>query len=109
MEPSPQRRCPSCGTPVAQRAENCLMCGAHLREEKRRFKLPQGDLLLPLLLVAAIAALWLWKPWDRAEPLAMVPAVDTPTATATATLPPTATYVVAQPDAAHRDLRRDGL
>ncbi len=98
MEPSPQRQCPECGTPVAQRAETCLMCGAQLKEEKKRhLRLPQGDLLLPLLLAAAIAALWLWKPWDRDEPLAMVASTTVPTATATtkATLPPAATYVVA--------------
>ena len=47
MEPSPQRRCPHCGTPVAQKADTCLMCGAHLQERRKRgdFRLPQGDLL----------------------------------------------------------------
>ena len=34
MEPSPQRHCPHCGTPVARRAESCLMCGAYLRKSK---------------------------------------------------------------------------
>ena len=100
MEPSPQRQCPECGTPVAQKAETCLMCGAQLREEKRsRLRLPQGDLLLPLLLAAAIAALWLWKPWDREDPLALVPVATTPVATESATpettSTPAATYVVA--------------
>lgn len=92
MEPSPQRHCPHCGTPVARRAESCLMCGAYLKEQKKRdLRLPQGDLLLPLLLAAAIAVLWLWKPWQTEEPLAMAP---TPTLAPTATVPPTATYIV---------------
>lgn len=82
MESSSQRICPECGTPVAQRAETCLMCGAHLKEPKNRgLRLPQADLLLPFLLVAAIIALWLWKPWQTEEPSAL--ALDTPTPTAT--------------------------
>jgi LysM repeat protein len=92
MEPSSQRQCPRCGTPVAQRAETCLMCGAQLKERKTgRVRLPQGDLFLPLLLAAAIAALWLWKPWQTEEPMAMAPA---PTPAPTATVPPTATYAL---------------
>lgn len=92
MEPSSQRRCPHCGTPVAQKAETCLMCGTHLKEQKkRRLRLPEGEMLLPLLLVAAIVALWMWKPWETEEPQAMAPTLAPPTAT----LPPTATYAVA--------------
>ena len=68
------------------------MCGAQLKERKRRTpRLPQGDLLWPLLLVAALVVLWLWKPWQTAEPQAMAPAMGT----ATATPIPTATYVAA--------------
>jgi len=92
MEPSPQRHCPHCGAPVAQRAETCLMCGALLKEHKKKtVRLPQGDLLLPLLLVAAVAILWLWKPWQTAKPQAMAPTPNTPTATPS----PRATYAVA--------------
>jgi LysM repeat protein len=92
METNPQRLCPHCGMPVAQRAETCLMCGAHLRERKQRsIHLPGGDLSLPVLLVIAIVALWLWKPWQTAEPQAMAPIENTPTPTSL----PTATYEVA--------------
>jgi LysM repeat protein len=92
MDPNPQRLCPHCGMPVARRADTCLMCGAQLRErEQRTVHVPGGDLLLPVVLVLAIAAVWLWKPWRAPEPQAMSPATDTPTAT----LPPTATYEVA--------------
>ena len=92
MESSPQRTCPHCGSPVARRAETCLMCGAHLKEQKRkRPRSPQGDLLLPLLLAAAIAALWLWKPWQTEEPQAMEQPTQAPP---TATALPSPTYVV---------------
>jgi LysM repeat protein/predicted nucleic acid-binding Zn ribbon protein len=92
METDPHRRCPNCGMPVAQRADTCLMCGAQLREHRRsKIHLPGGDLLLPVLLVLAIALVWIWKPWATPEPQAMAPPSDTPTATA----PPTATYEVA--------------
>ena len=94
MEPSPQRRCPQCGTPVAQRADTCLMCGAVLKESKRKSgRLPQTDLLLPLLLVGALALLWLWKPWRAAEPQALTAA--TATVSTTPTQLPTATYAMA--------------
>ncbi len=92
--PSP-RRCPHCGTPVARRAETCLLCGAALRERKqKRFRLPSGDLWLPLLLIVAVVALWLWKPWQVREPQAQTAGAATATVTPTATLPPTATYVL---------------
>jgi LysM repeat protein/predicted nucleic acid-binding Zn ribbon protein len=94
MESNPQRRCPQCGTPVAQRADTCLMCGAVLAESKRRnVRLPQTDLLLPLLIVGALALLWLWKPWQAAEPQAMTMASATPSVTPTSL--PTATYEMA--------------
>lgn len=35
----PHRRCPECGTRVADGAKTCLMCGAELRDEE----LPSGD------------------------------------------------------------------
>ena len=78
MESMPQRHCPHCGTPVAQRAENCLMCGAVLKEQKKRkVRLPSGDLVLPLLLVLAIAAVWAWKPWQSRQPEAVAEAPST--------------------------------
>jgi LysM repeat protein/predicted nucleic acid-binding Zn ribbon protein len=92
MEPNPQRRCPKCGTPVAQKADTCLMCGASLKEHKQKLRLPQGELWWPLLAVLALVLLWLWKPWQVVEPQAM--AAATPTATATSTSTPTATFVV---------------
>jgi LysM repeat protein/predicted nucleic acid-binding Zn ribbon protein len=92
-EPRPQRHCPQCGLPVAQRAETCLMCGANLKERKKRtLRLPPADLWLPLLIVGALALLWLWKPWQVSEPQAMVPASATPSATPTRA--PSATYDV---------------
>ena len=92
MEPNPQRRCPECGTPVAQKADTCLMCGASLKEHKQRLRLPQGELLWPLFVVLALVLLWVWKPWEVVEPQAM--AATTPTATATPTPSPTVTFVV---------------
>ena len=68
MESEPQRHCPHCGTPVAQKAETCLMCGAALKEpRKRRIGPPSADLLLPLIVVGALALLWIWKPWQSGE------------------------------------------
>jgi LysM repeat protein/predicted nucleic acid-binding Zn ribbon protein len=92
MEPNPQRRCPECGTPVAQKADTCLMCGASLKEPKQRLRLPQGDLWWPLLVVLALVLLWIWKPWQSVEPQAMVP--PTATTTRTATPSPTPTFLV---------------
>jgi len=94
MESKPQRHCPRCGTPVAQRAENCLLCGAVLKEQKKRdIRFPTGDLMLPLLLVLAIAVVWVWKPWESRQPQAVagIPATDTPNPSPT----PTAIYTVA--------------
>ena len=96
MESEPQRHCPHCGTPVAQKAETCLMCGAALREPRRRqIPLPSADLLLPLLVVGALAFLWIWKPWQPAASEADVVAESSPVPTSTATALPSATYVVA--------------
>jgi LysM repeat protein len=70
------------------------MCGAVLRESKtENLRLPQTDLLLPLLIVGALALLWLWKPWQAAQPQAMVVASSTPNATATPL--PSPTYAIA--------------
>ncbi len=60
----------------------CRTAGRDLPDVRGRFEgaeeeedpLPQGDLVLPLLWSAAIAAFWLWKPWQAAEPQAMAPA-----------------------------------
>ena len=72
------------------------MCGAALREPRRRqFRLPSADLLLPLLVVAALAFLWIWKPWQQAGNEVEVAVESSPTATPTATAMPTATYIVA--------------
>jgi LysM repeat protein len=76
------------------------MCGAVLKERKRReFGPAAGDLLLPILLVVVVAVLWVWKPWQvlatrgagvaRVTATATVPAVPSPTATRT--VAPTAT------------------
>jgi len=92
MEANSQRRCPRCGTPVARRAETCLLCGAHLKERReRRLPAPQGDLWLPLLLAAALVVLWVWKPWATGRPQAWVPTPLPPTATPR----PTATRIIA--------------
>jgi len=70
------------------------MCGAVLKEKKKRnVRFPTGDLMLPLLLVLAVAVVWVWKPWQSREPQAVagVLAEDTPSPTPT----PTAVYTVA--------------
>jgi LysM repeat protein len=70
------------------------MCGALLRETRRRqIGLPSSDLILPLLIVGALALLWIWKPW-QSNP-AEVAAVVSATPSRTATGMPTATYEVA--------------
>ena len=92
MEPSPQRHCPECGTPVAQRAETCLMCGAALKEEKKR-QLPAAagrPAAAPAAGRGHRRPVALEALADRDEPQAMVASttVPTPTATATATRHP---------------------
>jgi LysM repeat protein/predicted nucleic acid-binding Zn ribbon protein len=95
MESEPQRHCPHCGAPVAQKAETCLMCGAALREpRKRRISPPSVDLLLPLLVVGALALLWIWKPWQSSGDEPEVAVETSPAPSRTATAMPTATYVV---------------
>jgi LysM repeat protein len=79
---------------VAQKAETCLMCGAELKEiKKRKLGLPSAELLLPLLIVGALALLWMWKPWQAGEPEMAAAVSATPSHTPTAT--PAATYRVA--------------
>ena len=71
------------------------MCGAELKEQrKRRFRLPEGEMVAPLFIIAAIVVLWLWKPWQTQEPEAMAPTTATVSVTVTATALPTATYMV---------------
>jgi len=74
------------------------MCGAVLKEQKKRdVRLPSGDLMLPLLLVMALAVIWAWKPWQSREPQAVAEIAATaapspsPAPTATYTVAPTAT------------------
>lgn len=60
----PVRHCPNCGQRIAQKAEDCFMCGYDLRDSRRRnFSLPLRDLLF-VAVVVAIAYLW----WTRGEP-----------------------------------------
>jgi LysM repeat protein/predicted nucleic acid-binding Zn ribbon protein len=98
MESEPQRHCPHCGMPVAQKAETCLMCGAALKEpRKSRIGLPSADLLLPLIVVGALALLWIWKPWQSGEggDATEVVVETSPTPSRTPSAMPTATYAVA--------------
>lgn len=84
MAEYPQRVCPHCGTPVAQRAEDCLGCGAHLRDAKKwpAIRLPRGSLWLPMLLVVVAVLLWLWKPWQSLRPAVAGSASAEPSVTA---------------------------
>jgi LysM repeat protein len=97
MESSTQKRCPQCGTPVAQRADSCLMCGAELREQKGRsarlsFPVRRSEnLLLPMAILAAVAIVLFWKPWESENPLVLA----RPLATSSTTPSPVATYAVA--------------
>jgi len=92
MDSTSQRLCPHCGMPVAHRAEDCLACGAHLKEQKKpSIRLPQGDWWLPVVLSVAVVVVWLWKPWQTRAPQA----ADLSTAVPTATPRPSATYPVA--------------
>lgn len=79
----PVRYCPNCGQRVAQKAEDCFMCGYDLRVNQRRnFSLPVRDLLL-VVVVIAVAYLW----WTRGEPgdqAAAQPPAAASTVTATA-------------------------
>ncbi len=70
------------------------MCGAVLKEQKKRnFRLPTGDLVLPLLLILAIVAVWSWKPWQGRQPQAIAEGPFTATPSPSPT--PTTTYTVA--------------
>lgn len=103
MTEQPRRVCPRCGTPVALRAEDCLACGAHLKDPKRlAVRAPQENLWLPVLIVVAVAVVWLWKPWQALRPAAAGPEPAEPSATATPSpnyeIAPTATPLqTAQP------------
>jgi len=103
MTEHPQRVCPQCGTPVAQRAEDCLACGARLKDVKRpAIHVPQGNLWLPVLLVVAAVVTWLWKPWQALRPEAAASASAEPSVTASPSpnyeIAPTATPLqTAQP------------
>jgi LysM repeat protein len=76
------------------------MCGATLREpRKRRIGTPSADLLMPLIVVGALALLWIWKPWQPAgnagEGATEVAVETSATPSRTPTAMPTATYAVA--------------
>lgn len=80
----PLRYCPNCGERVAQQSDTCFMCGYDLRaSERRRFRVPVGDLLL-VVVILGIAYLW----WTRG-PKDPGLAASQPASTATATLTPT--------------------
>jgi LysM repeat protein len=95
MDSRTERHCPRCGTPVAHRAETCLMCGATLRERRRlSLSLPGADLALVVIILGIIAVWWL-KPWEARPELGRLGASPSPTATANPTLRvgPTATPI----------------
>jgi LysM repeat protein len=87
----PIRYCPNCGQRVAQKAETCFMCGYDFQAgERRRLRLPVGDLIL-IVVVLGVAYLW-WTRSPREDVSAAQPAITaTPSATATvaAAAPPT--------------------
>ncbi len=77
----PVRYCPNCGQRVAQKAEDCFMCGYDLRVNQRRsFSLPVRDLRL-VVVVIGVAYLW----WTRGGQSRRAGWRQPPTATATAT------------------------
>lgn len=77
----PVRYCPNCGQRVAQKAEDCFMCGQDLRAGLRRqFSLPLRDLFM-ILVVLGVAYLW----WTRGGQSADVAAEPPPAAAATLT------------------------
>jgi LysM repeat protein len=89
------RHCPNCGAQVSHNADDCFMCGAQLKQNKRRrFRIPFAEIALMLGLVAVVI---FWHRWDSENRvLALTPTVTTtptatPTDTATATPSPTAT------------------
>ena len=85
----PVRYCPNCGQRVAQKAEDCFMCGKDLRVgQRRQFSLPLRDLFM-ILVVLGVAYLW----WTRGGPSDN--ATGQPAATATAA--PTISALVIAP------------
>lgn len=72
------------------------MCGAELKEPKRQLaSLPlpggEGNLLLLVALIAAAVVIWLWKPWESGQPLAIAQPFSTPSVTPS----PRPTYEIA--------------
>lgn len=55
---SPERRCPNCGTRVAQDAETCFMCGSDLRVQPRRTR--RVSWIDAVLVLAVLAVLLFW-------------------------------------------------
>jgi LysM repeat protein len=69
----PVRYCPKCGQRVAQKAEDCFMCGHDLRaSQPRRFTLPLRDLIL-VLVVLGVAYLWWTRGGQNQEAAAQPP------------------------------------
>lgn len=96
----PVRYCPNCGQRVAQKAEDCFMCGHDLRSgQRRQFSLPLRDLFM-ILVVLGVAYLW----WTRSGQSEGVAAGQPPTAaTATGTAAPV--FPAVQPASPTPDLR----
>lgn len=80
----PVRHCPNCGQRIAQKAEDCFMCGYDLRShEGRRFSLPIRDLLL-VAVVIGVAYLWWTRGGEGDQAVAQPPQAAAVTAIATA-------------------------
>lgn len=80
----PVRHCPNCGQRIAQKAEDCFMCGYDLRVNARRsFSLPVRDLLF-VLVVIGVAYLW-WTRSEQNDVMVAQPSAATATATTTTT------------------------
>jgi len=90
----PVRYCPNCGQRVAQKADDCFMCGHDLRARRpTRFSLPVRDLIM-ILVVLGVAYLWWTRGGQSQEAAAQPPAAS---ATATSTASPTLAPVVQLP------------
>ncbi len=65
---SPERRCPNCGTRVAQDAETCFRCGNDLRVQPRRTRrVSWVDAVLVLAVLAVLLFWWQIGGQPRAE------------------------------------------